>query len=613
MRAWWLIILGVSPLSAQWDKVGEQLARLSKKLPVTEIALRTDPSDARVRPLETLVVQVLAYGRDGDQKVRLRRGGARVKVSEPGGGWLSKAFAFQGKEEEKFFDESKSSVWNVFTKASSEFVIKDAFLYTAPEKPGKYRLVAELEGKQAEIQIEVTPEAPSRRKPEKVSFPPESRRSDPYRALAEHYAPFLAQETWFEPKADIPCRFDYDGDWQGDNNWDALEEGSSQAFVYYAAMETETHWFLIYNVFHPRDYSDRCVVGTCHENDNEGIILTVRKDGTPFGRLEVMETLAHNVVYSLTADRAIRNGAHAIDGEIEFFQGSHPAVFIESGGHGIYGAKTVHSRYSLERDEFSDSTGITFIYKGTPERPRHANDRLVGYDLLPIYEEWWLKAEEGKWDARTFDDYFRYEPFGNRPGLTFRIGGAFYGRKEAANKAKPFWGWHDAPTLKRGILAVGQWGLDPAYAVSRNLQFPPDRPVSLDYIYNPYLGIDRRERKPELERPSTKTAVRAAPQAEGVQVEIEAEVDGTVDIYVNGEAVRWEVQSGQPVGRQSVKFSAPLPALEAGSWSLVKLAGRGKATLLEKPSAQNGYTARIRVEDPRSGPDFYRLRLEWKP
>jgi len=608
--ALWLMVLAAAPLLAQWEKLGEQLARLGKKLPVTEIALRTDPADGRVRPLETLVIQVLAYGKDGEQKVRLRRGEARVKVKEPGGGWVSKAFAYQGKDEENFFDESKSAVWGVFARTSAEFVIKDAFLYTAPETAGKYHIAAELEGKQAEVEVEVTPEAASRRKPEKISFPAESRRSDPYRALAEHYAPFLAQETWFDPKADIPCRFDFDGDWQGDNNWDNLEEGSSQAFVYYAAMETETHWFLIYNVFHARDYSDRCVVGTCHENDNEGIILTIRKDGTPFGRLEVMETLAHNNIYSVTTDKAIRNGVHTIDGGIEFYQQSHPVVFIESGGHGIYGTRTANSRYSFERDEFSDSTGMTLIYKGTPERPRHANDRLVGYELLPIYEEWWLKAEEGKWDARTFDDYFRYEPFGGRPGLAAKIGGAFYGRKEAANRAKPFWGWHDGQTLKKGVLAVGQWGLDPAYAVSRNLQFPADQPFSLDYVYNPYLGIDRRQSKPELEQPA-KTVVRAAPATNSGQVEIEVEVDGTVDIYVSGETVRWEVQSGQPVGRQSIKFSAALPSSEVGSWSLSKLAGRGRATLAERPSAQNGYTARIRVEDPRGGSDLYRLRLEW--
>jgi hypothetical protein len=42
-----------------------------------------------------------------------------------------------------------------------------------------------------------------------------------------------------------------------------------------------------------------------------------------------------------------------------------------------------------------------------------------------------------------------------------------------------------------------------------------------------------------------------------------------------------------------------------------KLEGRGRVTLAEPPSAANGYTAKIRIEDPRGGSDFYRLRLEW--
>ena len=61
----------------------------------------------------------------------------------------------------------------------------------------------------------------------------------------------------------------FDGDWRGDNNWDSADSGTSQAYVYYAAVETQTHWFLIYNLFHPRDYSDKCVAGTCHENGSD--------------------------------------------------------------------------------------------------------------------------------------------------------------------------------------------------------------------------------------------------------------------------------------------------------------------------------------------------------
>jgi len=607
-RTLFLIVLMPLALAAQLDKLPEALGKLGKQAAVTEIALRTDPADSRVRPFETLVVQVRSYGKDGDKKVRLRRSVTRVKVKDSSGGWVSKPFAFQGKDDEAFFDEGKSSFWNIFNKSSAEYVIKDAVLYTAPEKSGKYKVEADVEGKQASIEIEVRTDAPSRKKAETITFPQQTRPADPYRPLAEHYAPFVAQETWFTPKADIPARFDFDGDWQGDNNWDALETGSSQAYVYYAAMETETHWFLIYNFFHPRDYSDRCVIGTCHENDNEGIILTIAKDGSTYGKLQLMETLAHDNVYSFTADSAIRDGVHNIDGKIEFYQDSHPAIFIESGGHGIYGTRGSASKFTLERGEFQTSTGITLIYKGTAERPRHANDRLVGYDLLPIYDEWWLKAEEGKWNQRTFDDYFRYEPYGDRPGLSFKIGGAFLGRKEAENKAKPFWGWHDTQTLKKRVLARGQWALDPAYSACHDMSFPSGKPYSIDYVYNPYLGIDKR--------PASSVQATAAMQPSagtaGGQVDITARIDGTVELYLAGNSGRWEVVSGQAVSGQSVTFSAPLPETAGGKWSLSKLAGRGKAELVEKPTAENGYTAVIHIEDPQGVADTYRLRLQWE-
>ena len=463
---------------------------------VTELVLKPDTDDPRVRPFESLVIQVRVYGQatktagEGTERVRLQRSGAKVNVLTPGGGWLSKPFKFQGKDSEVFYRDAAGRFAAILGSLSKDYLLQDAHLYTAPESPGKYEIEADLEGKKGRLTIEVTSAAPSRRREETTRFPDEQRIADPYRLIAEYWAPFLAQETWFQPKADIPARFDLDNDWQGDNNWDNMEIGSSQAYVHYAAIETATHWFLIYNVFHPRDYSDKCVVGTCHENDNEGLILTIRKDGSEFGKIEVMETLAHNNVYSFVADNRIRRGAHNVDGPIEFYRGSHPIAFIESGGHGIYGSASSHSPYDVKADRFTNGTGMTFYYKGVAERPRHSNDRLVGYDLLPIYDTWWKKSADESWTAHTFDEFFVYAPFGGRPGSGRKLGGTFLGRKEASNKAKPFWGWHDTATLKKNLIATGQWALDPAYSVSRDVTFPPGMEPSLDYTYNPYLGIE---------------------------------------------------------------------------------------------------------------------------
>ncbi|MBI1354910.1 MAG: hypothetical protein GC160_11235 [Acidobacteria bacterium] len=476
-----------------WRPVGLlllPLALFAQNPTLTEIVLRADP-EAQVRPLETLPLQVLAYGKvdGGADRVRMELGGAQWTAPE-GGGWLSKPFRFQGAENENFYQPpDKGFASKIFREATSRFLLQDTALYTAPEKEGTYRIQASLEGKTATLDVVVSSKAPSRKPAEIRSFSAEQPSQDPYRSLVEHWSPFLAQETWFEPKADYLARFDLDGDWSGENNWENAPVGSSQAYVYYAVMETDTHWFLIYNFFHPRDYSDKCIAGSCHENDNEGLILTVRKTGAPFGRLEAMETLAHNNVYSYVDDAPIHNGEHNVDGAIDYVYGSHPAAFIESGGHGVYGGSGSHSRYSVRDDAFSAGPGVSYIYKGVAERPKHANDRMVGYELLPIWDQWWLRAQEGSGrQDRTFDAYYRYVPAGGRPLTRYQeIAGSFWGRTESENKAKPFWGWHDNRTRKKGVLATGQWGLDPAYAVSRDLRF--EEPVSTQYIFNPYLGI----------------------------------------------------------------------------------------------------------------------------
>ncbi len=308
----------------------------------------------------------------------------------------------------------------------------------------------------------------------------------------EHYAPFIAQETWFHPLGDAITRFDFDGDFQGDNNWDNLGEGSTQAYVYYAVMETETHWFLHYNFFHPRDYSDTCVGIVCHENDNEGLIIAVRKDGSRFGKPEVMQTLAHDMLFSYANDERIQKGAHEVKAPLVFHDESHPMVFIEAGGHGVLGiADRTYSQFEHQvMDWLPGTTGITYVYKGVAERPFHAGATNVGYALLPIYEHWWLRSDSANRSERTFADFYAYQPFGDRPTPPASLlAGAFLGVKESPNKAKPFWGWHDARTLQAGILARGQWGLDPAYGFSKNLRFQPDMPLSLKYQFNPYLGI----------------------------------------------------------------------------------------------------------------------------
>ena len=128
--------------------------------------------------------------------------------------------------------------------------------------------------------------------------------SEQYRDLAEHWAPTIYQDVneRFLVRADIPTRFDYDGDWRGDNNWENLENYPQIPSAYFSVRETLTHYFIEYDFYYPRD--DGPISLEKHENDLEGCILVIRKDDTPFGQLQLMETQAHNHWYQYSNDTA---------------------------------------------------------------------------------------------------------------------------------------------------------------------------------------------------------------------------------------------------------------------------------------------------------------------
>ncbi|MDX2268038.1 MAG: hypothetical protein NW208_08020 [Bryobacter sp.] len=455
-----------------------------------------------VRPGETLALQVRAYGRleqagEEPQQGRIEHTKWEARILEAGGGKLSKPFKYQGEDTETVLQEKTSAFAAILRAGAGRFLAKDAVLYNAPLEPGTYTVeVAATEGGdvKASVKVRVTPTAPSSWTQPKNLFGEEPLDTSPYRYLCEHYAPFVAQETWFDPRADYLHRFDFDGDRHGDNNWDNLEYGSPQAYVYYAAMETETHWFLHYNFFHARDYSDNCLAGMCHENDNEGIVLTVKKDGSEFGRLEVMETLAHNNVYTYTNRRDLRKGLHNVDGPLVLVEESHPVVFLEAGGHGALGGGDRKSTYDAEKGEWKADTGVTYFYRGVAEMPKSSLAQQVGYELLPIEEHWWKRhAEEREGSRQMFADYEEYRPVGNRPRPRDpRLATAFLGEKHSSNKARPFWGWTDTAGKRRKVYATGQWALDPAYSLRQSLRFPADEEWSFEYVYNPFLDIVRK-------------------------------------------------------------------------------------------------------------------------
>jgi len=282
-----------------------------------------------------------------------------------------------------------------------------------------------------------------------------------HQELAHHYAPVIHQGAATDQ--DYITAADFDGDWIGNNNWENQPAGNLSAQVYYSVIETETHWFLFYSLFHPRDYTQEpCDESDgCHENDLESLQVVVAKDGTPFGRPVALETLAHSHIYLYTFDNLVKRGALRVQGRATLEDG-HPAVWVETFGHGIYGKEL-----GLEPGQ------VVYRVGEAAGMPAGIDDQNVSYLLLPIYDTLWQhQAEVGP--GQAFDRPFDYR------GQS--LPAAFDGDDYGADKANTPWGYNQEIG---DALDRGDFFLDPALALAYHATF--DGEFSLEYTCNLYL------------------------------------------------------------------------------------------------------------------------------
>ncbi|MEV6236475.1 hypothetical protein [Lentzea sp. NPDC051838] len=274
--------------------------------------------------------------------------------------------------------------------------------------------------------------------------------------LAFYWAPVHFQDTdSSDYDADYLSTVDFDGDWNTLNNWENQTQLSKLTGAsYYSVVETSTHWFLVYSFFHPRDWDDEPdPFGTrTHENDLEGMLLTVRKDGG-LGKLEAMVTVAHSDFYSyVPAGSTFQNGAETIDGTLLLNRG-RPTTFQEAKGHGLY---------RWNGNDFPGGDGVVYYPAATGEVPSGGNDRTVGYRLVDTL------APNGMWARRNNSE-------------TYASFGTFRGDNGKDNAANAPWGWddHDDGPIYKGFMAT-----DPALLVDR--YFSNKGSFSLTYTRNAF-------------------------------------------------------------------------------------------------------------------------------
>jgi len=294
-------------------------------------------------------------------------------------------------------------------------------------------------------------------------------------ALALRWAPVHYQDV--DPTgshalggaSDFITRVDFDGDLDGRNNWDNAGNAAfaKSAHAYFSVVETSTHWFIVYMFFHPRDWVD-FFIGSEHENDAEGVLVAVARDGSTYGVPRAAVTVAHSDFFSYLFPGATwTSGQESVDGTLQlatFDGGSHPVTAQQAKGHGL-----------KARPQYDIAGGDGVVYfpsLATAEVPSSANDRHVLYKLVDIFEP------GGLWENRSLPSLFA--AFGSFAGD--RTGGCGQGTLGGCttNSAAPPWGWDDTNDESvRGRLATDPAGLVTSY-------FTVTEPADTAYTFNPY-------------------------------------------------------------------------------------------------------------------------------
>ncbi|MFI6760826.1 hypothetical protein ACIBF5_17000 [Micromonospora sp. NPDC050417] len=285
-------------------------------------------------------------------------------------------------------------------------------------------------------------------------------------------------------RSDYITRVDFDGDLNGRNNWDRTGAAgvSLAAAGYYSVVETSTHWYITYLFFHPRDWTDHPFFETEHENDGEGVLFAIERDGSTYGVLRSAVTVAHTSFYSYTpAGSTWSGGRENVDGTLQFQSSphdsfSHPVTAQEAQGHGL----KAYPQYTINGD------GIVYYPSTVAETPSNGDDRDVRYQLIDVF------ASGGLWAQRANASLFAN--LGTFAGDDTDNCGA--GTWDCStNSANAPWGWDDGDDVPgRGEIAT-----DPA-KLSVEYFTVPGSP-SRAYTYNPYAS----------EAAALKAAARTAP------------------------------------------------------------------------------------------------------
>ncbi len=359
-----------------------------------------------------------------------------------------------------------------------------------------------------------------------------------YAALAAAHAPDLRSATAGAAEAQVPVRFDADGNWDASDNkaWLTTVATQLEPSVYYDVSETHTHYHIHYAFFFP--WVNHPVANSAHANGMSGALVVVEKATetteqrpialtTYFKQAGKEETFTYvttesGIVGTQSVGKYNLKAAYAQDDLfpegrfqavitadkhhlcIEHDLGAPTALLCPQpeAGHGtLKFAYTDGTADVIEKTEAGWPMTMSAI-EGEPE--------VLGYALVSMVDSLWpRRLDEGIWKDDSYSNY----SMPGRPGDGTYMPARFINPNPpigSVASGRPIWNWrHDPsagdsnPTLQKyGVL-----GMDPAYYVWLRHSSADDADTSvltnseanaayklafLAYCFNPYAGVDHR-------------------------------------------------------------------------------------------------------------------------
>lgn len=88
-------------------------------------------------------------------------------------------------------------------------------------------------------------------------------------------------------------------------------------------------------------------------------------------------------------------------------------------------------------------------------------------------------------------------------------------------------------------------------------------------------------------------------------------VDGRIRVTVQGGSALSEVIEGRPIAGERASFLRPLPPQADLATAIKKIHGRGRAEIVERPSAANHFRLVFEITSAGDGPDNYEVEVDW--